>query len=222
MRRDGCRNGRAGCLGGQGLRRRRTTATGRLSTPPASYDASRTTSKRCVGQRVEPQPFFAALIPGGLAAGKTLANRPGANLGLPGNPAGVSSQEPSRLETRPLWTGKKYCVGRRAPSGLACPFQAKPGIASVLQAARDYRRGKKALWLHALGPQNCQGSLARRVISHELRPQFVALRRPRNLCLPPPSQRAVSAAVAAARDSQQPRHGGEEASRQVRDRAHVR
>ena len=37
------------------------------------------------------------------------------------------------------------------------------------------------------GPQNRQGSLARRVIPHELRPQFLALRRPRNL---PPTQTA--------------------------------
>ena len=59
------------------------------------------------------------------------------------------------------------------------------------------RAAKKALKLHALGPQNCQGSLARRAISHELRPQFVALRRPRNrLASRHPASASVSAAVA--------------------------
>ena len=131
------------------------------------------------------------------------------------------------------------------PAGLARQgrFLAPGLFASILQTARDYRRGKKALWLHALGPQNCQGSLARRVISHELRPQFVALRRPRNLCLPPPSQRVRFGSRRAARAADEPAaepaadepaaaariaanqgkyDGRQKASRQVRDRPDVR
>ena len=47
-------------LAGWEQRLRAARATGRLSTCPASYDASKTTSKRCVGQRVEPQRVFFA------------------------------------------------------------------------------------------------------------------------------------------------------------------
>ena len=69
----------------------------------------------------------------------------------------LPSHASSRSSTAPVTSTPVHRLAK------TCPYQAKPGIASVLQTARDYRRGKKALWLHALGPQNCQGSLARRV-----------------------------------------------------------
>ena len=117
------------------------------------------------------------------------------------NILGVRRQENSpafEVRDQAALNWQSNLVERRAPSWPTCPYQAKPGIASVLQAARDYRRGKKALWLHALGAAELPG-IAREAC--DITRVAPAIRSPAPPAQPllPGSQRAVSASVGAAR-----------------------